>query len=118
MDLRFLKALHGVYNLISEKMLILFIIINCMCHTDQTKGSLPTSITVTFFTIIDLDFKWPCLFSLIQYLQRESKKINTTLSVRVIKICSDHKLLWRDSYKGVGRTSTSPESILYKIIII
>jgi len=40
------------------------------------------------------------------------------LSVRVIVICSDHKLLWRDSYKGVGYASTLPESILHKIIII
>jgi len=47
-----------------------------------------------------------------------AKKINEALSVRVIVICSDHKLLWRDSYKGVGCASTLPESILHKIIII
>jgi len=46
------------------------------------------------------------------------KKINKALSVRVIVICSDHKHLWRDSYKGVGHTSTLLESILHKIIII
>jgi len=46
------------------------------------------------------------------------KKINKALSVRVIAICSGHKLLWRDSYKGAGCASTSPESILHKIIII
>jgi len=49
---------------------------------------------------------------------RIAKKINKALSVRVIVICSGHKLLWRDSYKGVGCTSTSPESVLHKIIII
>jgi len=37
-----------------------------------------------------------------------------TLSVRVIVICGDHKLLWRT----LGHASTSPESILHKIIII
>jgi len=31
---------------------------------------------------------------------------------------SDPKLLWQDSDKGVGHTSTFPESILHKIIII
>jgi len=41
-----------------------------------------------------------------------------TLSVRVIIICSDRKLLLRNTYKGVGRTSTMPDSILHKIIII
>jgi len=46
------------------------------------------------------------------------KKINKALSVRVIVICSGHKLLWRDSYKGVDRASILPESILHKIIII
>jgi len=30
----------------------------------------------------------------------------------VIVICSDRKLLWRDSYKGVGRALTSLESII------
>jgi len=49
---------------------------------------------------------------------RIAKKINKALSVRVKVICSDHKLLWWDSQKGVGLTSTSPESILHKIIII
>jgi len=47
-----------------------------------------------------------------------AKKINKAPSVRVIVICSDHRLLWRDSYKGVGGSSTSPDSILHKIIII
>jgi len=46
------------------------------------------------------------------------KKINKAFSVRVIVICSDHKLLWRDSYKGIGHASTLPEPILHKIIII
>jgi len=49
---------------------------------------------------------------------RIAKKINKALSVRVIVICSGHKLLWPDSYKGVGRASTLTESILHKIIII
>jgi len=49
---------------------------------------------------------------------RTAKKINKAPSVRVIVICSDHRLLWRDSYKGVDRTLTSDESILHKIIII
>jgi len=46
------------------------------------------------------------------------KKINNVSSVRVIVICSDHKLLWQDSYKGVDRALTPNESILHKIIII
>jgi len=48
----------------------------------------------------------------------DCKKSTKALSVRVIVICSDHKLLWRDSYKGVGHASKLPESILHKIIII
>jgi len=43
----------------------------------------------------------------------QSKKINKDPSVRVIVICSDHKPLWRDSYKGVNRQLTSGESILH-----
>jgi len=49
---------------------------------------------------------------------RIAKKINKALSDREIVICSGHKLLWRDSDKGVGCASTLPESILHKIIII
>jgi len=45
-----------------------------------------------------------------------AKKINNALSIRVIVICSGHKLLWRNSYKGVGCASTLPESILHRII--
>jgi len=48
----------------------------------------------------------------------DCKKINKALLVRVIVICSGHKPLWRDSYKGVGQPSTSPESVLHKIIFI
>jgi len=33
-------------------------------------------------------------------------------------MCSDHKLLRRDSYKGVGHASTLPDSILHKMMII
>jgi len=33
-------------------------------------------------------------------------------------ICSDHRLLWQDSFKGVGRAITQDESILHKIIFI
>jgi len=47
-----------------------------------------------------------------------AKKINKALSVRVIVTWSDHKLLWLDSYKGIGYASTLPESILHKIVII
>jgi len=47
-----------------------------------------------------------------------AKKINMAFSVRVIVVYSDYKLPWQDSYKGVGRASTLPESILHKIIII
>jgi len=47
-----------------------------------------------------------------------AKIINKALSVRVIVICSGHKLLWRDSYKSVGHASTLPKSITHKIIII
>jgi len=49
---------------------------------------------------------------------RFAKKINKALSVRVMVICSDHKLLWRDSQKGIGRASTLPEAVLHKITII
>jgi len=49
---------------------------------------------------------------------QQCKKINKALSVRVIVSCSGHKLLWQNSFKGVGCASTSPESILHKIIII
>jgi len=55
----------------------------------------------------------PAIFQL-----RIAKKINQAPSVRVIVICSDHRLLWRDSYKGVDRALTPDESILHKIIII
>jgi len=48
----------------------------------------------------------------------QNKINNKALSVRVIVICSGHKHLWRDSYKGVGHASTLLESILHKIIII
>jgi len=47
-----------------------------------------------------------------------AKNQQGTLSVRVIVICSDHILLWRDSYRGFGRASTLPESKLHKVIII
>jgi len=36
----------------------------------------------------------------------------------VIVICSGHKLLCRNSDKGVGHASTLRESILHKVIII
>jgi len=36
----------------------------------------------------------------------------------IIVICSDHRLLWRDSYKGVDWVLTSDESSLHKIIIL
>jgi len=49
---------------------------------------------------------------------RIAKKINKAPSVRVIVICSDHRLLWQDSYKGVDRALTPDDSILHKIIII
>jgi len=52
------------------------------------------------------------------FLTPDCKKINKAPSVRVIVICSEHRLLWRDSYQGVGHTSTSPDSILNKIIVI
>jgi len=48
----------------------------------------------------------------------DCKKINQAPSVRVIVICSDHRLLWRDSYKGVECALTPDESILHKVIII
>jgi len=46
------------------------------------------------------------------------KKINKALSVRVLVICSDPRLLWQDSYKGVGRASTLPEAMPHKMVII
>jgi len=49
---------------------------------------------------------------------RIAKKINYAPSVRVIVICSDHRLLWRDSYKDVDPALTSDESIMYEIFII
>jgi len=39
----------------------------------------------------------------------DCKKINWAPSVRVIVICSDHKLLWLDSYKGVYHALTIPD---------
>jgi len=47
-----------------------------------------------------------------------AKKINQAPSGREIVICCDHRLLWRDSYKGVDHALTPDESILQKIIII
>jgi len=47
----------------------------------------------------------------------DCKKISMALSVRVIVISGGHKLLWPESETGVGRASTSPESILHKIVI-
>jgi len=47
-----------------------------------------------------------------------AKKINKAPSVSVIVICSDHRFLWQDSFKGVDRASTLVDSILHKIIII
>jgi len=47
-----------------------------------------------------------------------AKKITKALSVRVIVIRSDHELLWRDSYKGVGGASILPKSKLHRIIVI
>jgi len=46
------------------------------------------------------------------------QNINKAPSVRVIVICSDHRLLWRKSYKGVDHALTSDKSILQKIIVI
>jgi len=48
---------------------------------------------------------------------RIAKEINKPPLIRVTVICSEHSLLLQDSYKGVGSTSTSPESILHKMII-
>jgi len=45
------------------------------------------------------------------------KKINKGPSVRVIVVCSDHRLLWWDSYNDVDCAVTSDESQLLKIII-
>jgi len=39
-------------------------------------------------------------------------------SVGVIVICSDHGLLWWDSYKGIDHALTPDESILHKMMII
>jgi len=47
-----------------------------------------------------------------------AKKINKAHSVRVIVICSDQRLLWRDSYKDVDNGLTSDESKLHKIIMM
>jgi len=49
---------------------------------------------------------------------RIAKKINYAPSVRVILICCDHKLLWRDSCKCVDHALTLDESTLHKVIII
>jgi len=47
-----------------------------------------------------------------------ANKFNNTSSITVIVICSDHRLLRQDSYKGLDCALTSIESILHKIIII
>jgi len=53
------------------------------------------------------------------FLTQDCKKINKALSVGVILICSDHKLLWQDSFKVVDGASMLPEStILHRIIIL
>jgi len=45
-----------------------------------------------------------------------AKKINKALSVWLIVICCDLRLLRRNSYKDVDHALTLPESILHKII--
>jgi len=47
-----------------------------------------------------------------------AKNQNKAPSGRVIVICNDHRLLWRDSYKGVDRALTRDDSILHKIITV
>jgi len=47
-----------------------------------------------------------------------AEKIVLAPSVRVIVIGSDHRLLWRGSYKGDDCALAPAESILHKIIII
>jgi len=51
---------------------------------------------------------------------RIAKKSTRAPSVRVIVLCRDHRLLWRDSYKGKGVDCalTPDEPILHKITII
>jgi len=49
---------------------------------------------------------------------RWQKELTMVSSVRVIIVCSDHRLLWRDSFKGVDHALTSDESVPHKIIII
>jgi len=53
-----------------------------------------------------------------QFFNLGLQKNHQAPSVRVKVICSDHRLLWRDSYKDVDRALTPDESILHKIIII
>jgi len=36
----------------------------------------------------------------------------------IVKICSDHRLLWRYSYKGIDPALTPDESALHKIVIV
>jgi len=50
------------------------------------------------------------------FSSQDWKNINKAPSIRVIIICSDHGLLWRDSYKGIDGALTLPESKLLKII--
>jgi len=46
---------------------------------------------------------------------RIAKKLTRLTSVRVIVICSDHRFLWQDSFKGVDYASTLPVSILHNL---
>jgi len=46
-----------------------------------------------------------------------TSRINKVPSIRVIVICSDHRLLWRNSYQDVDLSLTLDESILHRIII-
>jgi len=47
-----------------------------------------------------------------------AKKIYKTHSVMVIVICSDHRFLWPESYKGVDHPLTPDKPMLKKINII
>jgi len=47
-----------------------------------------------------------------QFFNPRFQNINMAPSAKVLVICSDHWLLWQDSYNYVDHTSTSDESIL------
>jgi len=52
------------------------------------------------------------------FLTPDCKKNQQSITVRVVVICNDHRLLCQNSYEDVDHKQTQDESILHKITII